>query len=56
MPKFRVFCIWHVAHTFEVDADTLEEAKEKLLNAEPPYDILPKGDFVDDSFEVVGEE
>lgn len=55
MPEFHLECQWEVRHIFHVEADTLEEAKDKLENAEPPYDSLPRGEMIDDTFEVIGE-
>lgn len=52
MPKFWLSCEWRVSHCFTVEADTLDAAKEMVLNATPPYDKLPKGDYIDDSFKV----
>ena len=35
---------------YKVEAETLAEAKEKVLNCEPPFDQLPKGaEYQDDS-------
>lgn len=49
MKKFKIAVTWFTSGTYTVEADTLEEAKEKVLNAEPPYDALPKGTYMDDT-------
>lgn len=51
MSKFKIAVTWSVSGTYDVEANTLKEAKEKVL-AEKPYDALPKGKYIDDSMEV----
>lgn len=51
--KFVIACDWQMAGEFTVEANSLEEAIEKVNASEPPYDGLPEdGEYVDDSFNV----
>jgi hypothetical protein len=53
MPIFTVPVNWQMAGEYSVEAETLEEAIEKVFDAEPPYECLPKGgEYVDDSMTV----
>jgi hypothetical protein len=52
MPRFEIPVTWSVSGTYHVEADALEEAKEKVLDAEEPYDKLPKGEYIDDSMRI----
>jgi len=47
--KYKIAVIWSMSGTYEVEADSLTHAKEKIENAEPPYEALPKGQYIDDS-------
>ncbi len=53
MATFIIPVTYQMAGEYHVEADTLEQAKEKVLDADPPYDALPKNaEYVDDSMEV----
>ena len=53
MAKFRVAVEWSMYGEVEVDADTLQEAIEKV---EDDLDMpLPEGEYIDDSFVVNSE-
>ena len=52
MPKFRVCCEWEMCGEFEVEADSLEKAISQVANCEEPYDCLPDGEYIDDSFSI----
>ena len=52
MPTFRIPATWHCSHTFTVIADTVERAVEMVEDAQPPFDNLPPGDYIDDSFRI----
>ena len=50
MPKFDVAVTWSCAGTYRgVEAATLEEAIEKVLDADVPYENLPNGEYIDES-------
>ena len=56
METFKVACYWTMVGTFDVEADSLEEALKKVKAGDPPYDGLPPTDeLLSDSF-VVDEE
>jgi len=53
MPQFKIAVQWMMCGQYNnVEADTLEAAKEKVLDCEFPYDKLPKGIYVGDSMEI----
>ena len=44
---------WKMCDEFEVEADTLEDAIEKVYaNDDDKYCVGDKGEYIDDSFEV----
>ena len=51
MPLFNIGCTWKVAHDFVVEADTLEQAIEKVEDGDGDFS-LKGGDYIDDSFQV----
>lgn len=56
MPIFTVNVSWEMHGSFEVEADTPEEAKRIVETGEKPYDGLPEGEYVSDSFRVTGTD
>jgi hypothetical protein len=53
MKKFIVSCTWEMVGEFAVEADSLEEAIQKVEDGEKPFNGLPNDDeYVDDSFRV----
>jgi hypothetical protein len=50
--KFQVPVTWMMSGTYEVEAKTLAEANDRVLDCESPYDALPKGEYVDESMAV----
>lgn len=52
MKKFRVCCFWHECGEFIVEANSLKEAIDKVDNGDEPYDGLPEGEYIDDSFSI----
>jgi hypothetical protein len=51
--KYKIAVVWTMAGTYEVEADSLEEAKEIAEGSDPPCQKLPTdGEYVDDSFEI----
>ena len=50
--KFKIPIDWQCYGVFEVEADSIKEAVNLILDAEPPYDGLPDGDYVDDSMRI----
>jgi hypothetical protein len=50
--KFKVAVMWVMSGIYTVEADTLEKAQEKVLDAEPPYAKLPRGGYVDESMRI----
>lgn len=53
--KFKVPVEWTMIGEYEVDAESLQEAIEKVNAGEHPFDELPDGDYLDDSL-VVNKE
>lgn len=54
MPKFKVSCTWEVIGDFEVEAESLDDAIDKVENSEEPFDGLPSdSEYVDGSFQVI---
>lgn len=49
---FKIPVHWHMYGEYEVEADTLDIAYEKVLNADPPYDSLPNGEYIDGSIHI----
>lgn len=47
--QFKVAVVWMMSGTYKVEANSLEEAQEKVLDCEPPYDNLPQGQYLDQS-------
>lgn len=45
--KYLIPCVWQVAGTMVIEADSIEEAERKAEEEE-----LPHGDYIDDSFEL----
>jgi len=45
---YKIPAVWHEWGLIEVEADSLEEAKQKVLDAPLPKD----GEYIDDSFEI----
>lgn len=37
---------------YTVQAETLEDAAEKIYDADAPFDKLPEGEYIDDTFKV----
>lgn len=56
MPRFLVPCEWTVTHTFNIEADSLDQAIEKAHNGEGGTTPLPLGQYMDDTFEVNNRE
>lgn len=52
MPKFRIPVTWMVNGHYEVEADTIQQACNKVESSEEPYDDLPIGEYVDESMNV----
>lgn len=50
--KFPVAITWSMSGTFDVEADSLEEAIAKVEEGKPPYDGLPDGEYIDDSMRI----
>jgi hypothetical protein len=51
--KFQVACTWTMVGTFEVEADSVEEAMSIVKEGEEPFDGLPESnEFLSDSFMV----
>lgn len=50
MKTFKIPVVWEMCGYVEVTADTLEDAKEKALNA--PLPIGEDAEYVDGSFEI----
>lgn len=51
MPQYKIPATWSVSATFDVEADCLQEAIEKVETGEEPA-RLPRGSYIDDSFEI----
>ena len=49
---FTVPVTWYMSGTYEVTANNLDEAIEKVLGGADLCSKLPKGDYIDDSMEV----
>ena len=53
MPKFIVYARWQMSDYFEVEAETMDEAIEKVYaNDDDKYCVDDRGEYVDDSFEI----
>lgn len=53
MKTFTIPVTYMTSGLYRVEAETIAEAKEKVLSAEKPYDCLPKGaDYMDDSMKI----
>jgi hypothetical protein len=50
--EFEVAVTWSMYGTYRVKASSLAEAEEKVLDCEPPYDALPKGEYIDESMKI----
>lgn len=54
----RVFTIgvqWTEFGEYKVEAESLEEAKRLVMEANAPYDDLPAGEYLDDSL-IISDE
>ena len=53
MPKYIIAVEWEEYGQFEVEAETLEEAKEMVYDSDEKYNIgNADGEYVDNSFKV----
>lgn len=50
MKKWNVICYWEMAATVEVEAETPEEAAEKVYNSDRP--LPDEGQYCDGSWDV----
>ena len=53
MKTFKIPVVWQMYGVMHIEAESLEEAKEKAFAGETP---LPDGNYIDDSMEVDNEE
>lgn len=53
MPKFKIPVVWQMVGKIEIEADTLEDAVQKVHDSTVP---LPDGDYLEDSFEVAMDD
>ena len=49
MKLYKIPCFWQMYGYMDIEAETLDEAKEEAYHFLQP---LPDGDYIDDSFEV----
>lgn len=49
MKTYKLFAVWMMSGTYEIEAESLEQAIEKCEGPDTP---LAEGNFVDGSFEV----
>ncbi len=49
MNTYTIPCVWQMYGTMQIEAESLEQAKEIALN---PNTKLPNGSYIEDSFEL----
>jgi hypothetical protein len=51
--KFQIAVTWSMYDTYDVEADSIEEAMKLIREGNPPYDFLPKDpQYIDGSLEI----
>jgi hypothetical protein len=52
MPKYTIPVTWVMSGHYIVEAESREEAQDKVLESEEPYSALPEGEYMDDSLRI----